>query len=528
MSDILLIEDEPIIARNISILLGRAGHTVTHAPSASAARLALGSGMQPDLVIADISLGDGDGLEVLTAHIDRLRDCPVIVMSGQDTTANRLRAEEIAVAAFLSKPFAMARLSELVAALLAQNLPQGQRRPGPSVMMYSHDTIGLGHMRRNSAIAEELVARVPGLSVLMLVGCPAGMIFAPKPGIDYIKLPSLAKLGRDRWQSGSLRIDAETASAMRAGILQQVADTFKPDIFLVDHEPTGVWNELMTPLRRLREMHGTQTILGLRDILDEPERTRSRWCETGTDKVIAGLYDDVLIYGNADFYPSSRAYGLDALRPGHVQYCGAVTTVQARRMQRREKGPRRVLVSGGGGRDAFLLLATALEAQALLPRRYRPELTLIAGPLMDNELRERLHIRAAELDVTFLDQVNDMPARIAASDLFVTMGGYNSVTEALAIGVPALVVPRVGPSSEQRIRAERLRSLGLAQVIERPDLTPKALSLHLSGTSASPSIRPAQLSLAFDGDTRAAVHIAALLNQRAPKETEQSLQVSHG
>ncbi|PLL13607.1 hypothetical protein C0V75_09630 [Tabrizicola sp. TH137] len=532
MPDILLIEDEPIIARNIGIALGRAGHRVTHAASATEARrvlaAGLASGTHPDLVIADISLGDGDGIEVLSAHGPQLRDCPVIIMSGQDSTANRLRAEGISVAAFLAKPFAMARLCELAAALLAESLPEQQRKPGPSVMMYSHDTIGLGHMRRNSAIAEELVARVPGLSVLMLVGCPAGMMFAPRPGIDYIKLPSLAKLGRDRWQSGSLRIDAETARALRAGILERVAETFKPDVFLVDHEPTGVWNELVAPLRRLRESCGTRTILGLRDILDDPDRTCGRWAETGTDKVISTLYDDVLIYGNADFYPSSRAYGLDRLRPDGVQYCGAVTTVRARRSARREKGPRRVLVSGGGGRDAFLLLATALEAQALLPRRQRPDLQLIAGPLMDTELRERLHLRAAELDVTFHDQVSDMPARLAASDLFVTMGGYNSVTEALAIGVPALVVPRVGPSSEQRIRADRLRHLGLAEVIERPDLTPQSLAPHLSGAATRQPVVSARLPLDFDGAARAASHIAACLGVLTADRPAPLRQVSHG
>ena len=528
MPDILLIEDEPIIARNIGIALGRVGHNITHAPSAAEAGRILASGLKPDLVIADISLGDGDGIDVLCAYAERLQDCPVIVMSGQDTTANRLRAEEIAVAAFLAKPFAMSRLCELVAALLAESLPPQQRRPGPSVMMYSHDTIGLGHMRRNSAIAEELVARVPGLSVLMLVGCPAGMIFAPKPGIDYIKLPSLAKLGRDRWQSGSLRIDADTARALRAGILERVAETFKPDILLVDHEPTGVWNELVAPLRRLREAHGTRTILGLRDILDDPERTCTRWAESGTDTVISTLYDDILVYGNADFYPSSRAYGLDRLRPGAVTYCGAVTTVRARRAIRRDKGPRRVLVSGGGGRDAFLLLATALEAQALLPRRHRPDLQLVAGPLMDTELRERLYLRAAQLDVTFHDQVSDMAARLAASDLFVTMGGYNSVTEALAIGVPALVVPRVGPSSEQRIRAERLRSLGIAEVIERPDLTPEALSLHLSGAAPARPVVSTRVPLDFNGAARAAAHIAACLGTAGSDGHPLLQQVSHG
>ena len=207
-------------------------------------------------------------------------------------------------------------------------------------MMYSHDTIGLGHMRRNTAIAQELVARVPGASVLMLVGCPAGMIFEPQPGIDYIKLPSLTKLGRGRWQAGSLRIDAATTRALRAGILDRVIETFAPDVLLVDHEPAGVWDELVEPIRALRTRGRTRVILGLRDILDDPDRVARAWAGNGTGDVISDLYDDVLIYGSDEFYPSDAAYGLEALRPGRVRYCGAVTTVRPMPRERWTGPPR--------------------------------------------------------------------------------------------------------------------------------------------------------------------------------------------
>ena len=192
----------------------------------------------------------------------------------------------------MSKPFAMSRLAELTGALLAEGGKQAGQRRGPTVMMYSHDTIGLGHMRRNSAIAQELVARVPGASVLMLVGCPAGMIFEPQPGIDYMKLPSLTKLGRGRWQAGSLRIDAATTRALRAGILERVIETFAPDVLLVDHEPAGVWDELVEPIRALRTRGRTRVILGLRDILDRTGG-RPRLAGNGTGAVISELYDDV-------------------------------------------------------------------------------------------------------------------------------------------------------------------------------------------------------------------------------------------
>jgi predicted glycosyltransferase len=167
-----------------------------------------------------------------------------------------------------------------------------------------------------------------------------------------------------------------------------------------------------------------------------------------------------------------------------------------------------VLASGGGGRDAYLLLDCALSAFDLIPRRRRPELTLVAGPLMDAELRTALAERAEAVGAIFHATVHDMPDRLGRSDLFLTMGGYNSVIEALATGCASVVVPRVGPSAEQRIRAERLRDAGLARVIWRHDLTPARLAQAMTARIGAP---PATLPLDFDGAVRAAEAIAAML-----------------
>jgi predicted glycosyltransferase len=346
----------------------------------------------------------------------------------------------------------------------------------------------------------------------MLVGCPAGMVFEPHAGIDYVKLPSLTKLGRGRWQAGSLRIDAATTRALRAGILDRVIDTFAPDVLLVDHEPAGVWDELIEPIRSLKARGRTRVILGLRDILDEPDRIVRAWRVSGTGDIISELYDEVMIYGSARFYPSEKAYGLDALRPDKVRYCGAVTTARPAVRNRWAGPPRRVLASGGGGRDAYLLLDTVLSGfEALAPRR-RPELTLVAGPLMDAELADALKHRATGSGAIFRATAPDIPALLADSDLFITMGGYNSVTEALVTGCPALVVPRVGPSAEQRIRAERLLALGLATVVWRHDLTPERMARALT---SRPPPAPEMPGLSFDGASVAADFIAAVLADAA-------------
>lgn len=506
---ILLIEDEALLARNISRALKRSGAVVRHAGSASDARSALLAGSY-DLVIADISLGDGDGLELLGEAAPTLLQTPVIVMTGQDSVRNRARAEGLSVAAFLSKPFALSRLVELVSALLrtgtgTETAGEAQRR-GPSVVMYSHDTIGLGHMRRNSAIARELVSRVPGMSVLMLVGCPAGMVFEPYPGIDYVKLPSLSKLGRGAYQAGSLRIDAQTTRDMRMRIIEGVITSIQPDVFLVDHEPSGAMDELVPVLKTLRALPNVQTALGLRDILDEPDRTRAAWSEHGTGRLIAEAYDHILVYGDEGFFPSIEAYGLAALKPGHVSACGIVTAVRRRRRLIRSRSPVHVLVSGGGGRDAFPMISAAIAAMGILPERKRPQMTVITGPLMDIELQTEAMRFGAKFRVNVLKAVADLPSLMAQSDLLITMTGYNSINEALAIGCPIVTVPRLGPSAEQRLRAEALERAGLAHYLRREDLSAESVAkLLLTAPVASDAAR-----LNADGVRNAAGIIASM------------------
>jgi predicted glycosyltransferase len=106
------------------------------------------------------------------------------------------------------------------------------------------------------------------------------------------------------------------------------------------------------------------------------------------------------------------------------------------------------------------------------------------------------------------------------SDLFITMGGYNSVTEALVTGCPALVVPRVGPSGEQRIRAERLLALGMATVVWRHELTPARMATALT---SRPPPTPETPEMSFDGANDAAGHIAAVLAAAAHANHEVTL-----
>lgn len=517
---VLIIEDEALLLRNLTRCLGRTGVDASGCASVADARTQLGR-ERYDLVCADIRLGDGDGIDLIASLRETAPDLPVVVMSGQDSVNNRLRAEAVSASAFLAKPFALSRFRELVATLLDDAVVTGHaedRRP-PSVMMYSHDTIGLGHMRRNSAIAGEVVAMMPRASVLMMVGSPAGMVFDMPPGVDFIKLPSLAKVSRNVWRPGSLRISSGETKALRSGLIERAVESFRPDILLVDHEPFGVWEELVPALENLRAAPGApRVILGLRDILDEPERTRSAWQGSGIADRLRGLYDDILIYGLPEVFPSASAYGLDDLVDGRVRYCGYVTPPRTPRARPRARpATPRIVVSGGGGRDAYPMMASVLEGLSLLPEPVRRNATMIAGPLMDPELRIELKAAALKAGVGFESAVADLPALLDTADLFVTMAGYNALTEALVAGCPTLAIPRVGPSSEQRMRAALFASRGLIECMTREEAQPQALAERFARVRARTPRRRGQFCA--DGATAAAEHIVEHLALRHPETT---------
>ena len=144
------------------------------------------------------------------------------------------------------------------------------------VLIYSHDSFGLGHLRRCRAIANALVEHHPGMSVLILSGSPIIGSFDFRSRVDFVRIPGVIKLRNGEYTSLSLKLDIEHTLAMRASIIRHTADVFDPDIFLVDKEPLGLRGEVGDTLAMLHN-RGTPLVLGLRDVMDEPALLAPEW-----------------------------------------------------------------------------------------------------------------------------------------------------------------------------------------------------------------------------------------------------------
>jgi predicted glycosyltransferase len=335
------------------------------------------------------------------------------------------------------------------------------------ILMYSHDTFGLGHLRRCREIAHALVERFKRLQVLIVSGSSIAGAFDFRARVDFIKIPSVIKLYNGEYTSLAQHIDLSETLAMRRAIIQQTAELYRPNVFIVDKEPLGLRGELEQSLVMLKS-YGCTLVLGLRDVLDAPNLIRAEWSRTDALHKIEALYDAVWVYGCESFWDPLS--GLDV--PGSIR-ARMTFTGHLSRAAPKSHGSRSldipaefVLVTTGGGGDGAPLMHQVLAAREY-DRTSDFPLVLIPGPFMTGEEREEIHERARGLaNVTVIDFESQIEQIMMRSAAIVSMGGYNTFCEILSFDKRALLVPRKQPRREQLIRAERAAELGLVEVLD--------------------------------------------------------------
>jgi predicted glycosyltransferase len=336
------------------------------------------------------------------------------------------------------------------------------------ILIYSHDSFGLGHLRRCRTIAHSLVARHSDLSVLILSGSPIIGSFDFRSRVDFVRIPGVIKLRNGDYTSLSLHIDIEETLAMRASIIEHTAAIFDPDLFIVDKEPLGLRGEVKQTLEMLRD-RGARTVLGLRDVMDEPSLLAPEWERKNVIPALESLYDHIWIYGLPEICDPLEEIELPDSVRARMTYTGylrrrAPTNMPADLPLLRDPY---ILVTPGGGGDGEDLVDWVLSAYEL-DRTLPCGALIVLGPFMQRERQADFMARAAKLDdvtvITFDAHIENLMTRAAG---VVAMGGYNTFCEILSFDKRALLVPRVRPRLEQHIRAERAAELGLVSMLDQ-------------------------------------------------------------
>ena len=358
------------------------------------------------------------------------------------------------------------------------DLPGAERAPrsphAPRVLIYSHDTFGLGHIRRCRAIANALIASFPHISVIIVSGSSVISSFQFGDGIDYVRIPGIEKQSDGSYEPHHLNLDLGDTIRLRADIIKQTVLSFDPDVVIVDKEPVGLRGELKPSLDILRR-RGARIVLGLRDVLDEPGAVLEEWSRNGALEALDTVYDDIFVYGLENVYQPLTGLPGQQRFADKVRYMGYLkravpSPMPPNRYPRITKQPF-VLVTPGGGGDGAGVIDWVISAYEADPTIELPAL-IVFGPFMSREKRKEFAERIARNPkLEGLGFEPRLELLMNRAHCVVAMGGYNTFCEILSFDKPALIVPRVKPRLEQAIRAGRADELKLVDTLYDPSQT---------------------------------------------------------
>lgn len=358
------------------------------------------------------------------------------------------------------------------------------------VALYSHDSVGLGHVRRNLAIAHALSRSLPELmgepvTGMLITGQPSATGFAVPDGWDWMALPSVT-VGEAGYAARHLAASIDRVTAVRGGAVAAALQAFGADLVIVDRHAFGVRGELAEALRRLRvHRPACGVVLGLRDVLDRRGAARAEWKAIGGVTAVREHYDAVWVYGDPAVHDLTASGEVPRGLHDLVSFTGYLSHGRSASGRSVVDGPF-VLTTVGGGSDGGALAESA--ARSVPPAGHSH--VVVTGPQMPDADRAAIRASAATrtIVVRTVPDVLSLARRAAA---VVSMGGYNTVAEVMSTATPALIVPRVDRRREQQIRADALARIGAIDTVALADVTSEVIGDFFARSIGAPMRREA-------------------------------------
>ena len=365
-------------------------------------------------------------------------------------------------------------------------------------MLWVQHLMGIGHQRRAAAIALALAGR--GADVVYVTGgAEIPDLAAGWPGrVCVVALPAarVADAGyRALVDARGCEVDDVWRTARR-DLLLAAFEEHAPHVLVTETWPFGrrLLRFELEPLVERARAAGCRLVSSIRDVLQPPSSpARARAAASH----VLESFDAVLVHGDPAFVPLDASFPETERIRTRIRYTGYVAAGKEPAATP-GMGEDEIVVSAGGGVVAHRLVDAALAAA-----RQDPDLRwrILIGPNAGEDIFTGWH-RAAAANTVVEPNRADFGSLLSRARVSVSQAGYNTVTDLLAAGAPAVLVPfSAGGEREQSIRARTLAEAGFAQVVEEDRLTPETL---LEAIRAAPAPDAGRARIRLDGAAKSA------------------------
>jgi predicted glycosyltransferase len=393
------------------------------------------------------------------------------------------------------------------------------------VLFYCQHVLGIGHLVRSAEIARALsrgdeVTFVSG-------GAPVDGFPFPR-GVKLVQLPAL-QTGEE---FGALEdcgsgYTVEEVQDLRVQRLLSLFDELRPDALVIELFPFGRKRfafELIPLLERARSRsEETLVACSLRDILVEKSDMAKH--EERVTRIVNAYFDLILIHGDPAFQELDETFPRVGDLHCEIQYTGLVQqeepSLTAHSMQFDTVPTIVASIGSGRYRHGQVLLESVIQAAALLGEKIPHRFRVFAGPFIPHEVYAALEQMARQARNIEIEKYSPhFTEHLRRADLSISMGGYNTIMNILATGVRSLVYPyTANDDREQHIRARKLASLGVVELLHPEMLAADVLGPKIAGMLAKKSAR-------FRFDMNGAANTARILRSAVVGKAEKLSRVS--
>lgn len=337
------------------------------------------------------------------------------------------------------------------------------------ILVYTHNSIGLGHVFRTLAVITGIRKWRPDIDFMVLSGTSVPHVLM-RQGIEVVKLPGVRKAVDETGcplKPRYLRdLPIDEVLRFRQTIIRETHAFFKPDVVMVEHYLAGLSGEI-TPLlmekkacmnspRDFALVHLSRGIAG--------NDFNLQCCPQGPCSHPDQAYDYRYVFDDPALDSAQKPAGKTPQTNNPVRYLGRIAEKSIAELPDRETvlhrfrladSPIILLYLSRHGHVAALskCLMTAIDL-AGLSRNH--QIIMVADPYLNPEIMENLRADVRFEAVRFLPFFYPLIDLIQASDIVICRAGYNVINEILLTGTKALVIPEHHPSGEQEARAALL------------------------------------------------------------------------